>query len=194
MSHWEDLMDLDSDPYMTPNSTMTNASPSSDTSWSDLHPITDEPTAEAVNEGSNAASVSEETALPDAAMLATEEDGDGVGSESEMATTKKGPRKLSERRKAQNTKFEAWLVLPGAKREPIGYLLIIFRLANRAETVTKEQVQQAVERTKDVYLSTRSLVSKQESTRIVSQAREYQEELCERAKKRNIIAVLDTGN
>ena len=70
----------------------------------------------------------------------------------------------------------------------------MFRLANRAETVTKEQVQEAVERTKDVYLSTRSLVSKQESTHIVSQAREYQEELCERAKKRNIIAVLDTGN
>lgn len=108
MGHWEDLMDLDSDPYMTPNSTMTNASPSSETSWSGDHPITNEPTAEAVNEHSVAASAAQETPSPDTAMPVTEEDGDGVGSESEMAPTKKGPRKISERRKVQNSKFESW--------------------------------------------------------------------------------------
>ena len=104
-------MDLDSDPYITPNSTMTSTSPSSETSWSDVHPISNEPTREAVNEHSIAAPVAEETPPPHAAMPATEEDVDGVGSESEMAPTNKGPRKVSERRKAQNSKFEAWLLL-----------------------------------------------------------------------------------
>ena len=111
MGHWEDLMDLDSDPYMTPNSTMTDASPTSETSWSDVHSIANEPIAEALNEHSIAATTPHETPPPDAAIPATEEDGDGVGSESEMLPTNKGPKKLSERRKAQNSKFESWFVL-----------------------------------------------------------------------------------
>jgi endoribonuclease Dicer len=45
----------------------------------------------------------------------------------------------------------------------------------------------------DAALSARSLISKQESTVIITDPREYQTELFERAKNQNIIAVLDTG-
>lgn len=45
----------------------------------------------------------------------------------------------------------------------------------------------------DETLSIRNLMSKQESTVIITDPRDYQIELFERAKKQNVIAVLDTG-
>ena len=72
-------------------------------------------------------------------------------------------------------------------------LLTSIRIAQRAETVTKEQVRKVVENTTDDLLSVRNLYAKQESKAIVKDARGYQKELFERAKSQNIIAVLDTG-
>lgn len=45
----------------------------------------------------------------------------------------------------------------------------------------------------DEILSIRSLMSRQESQVIITDPRDYQVELFERAKKENVIAVLDTG-
>ena len=59
--------------------------------------------------------------------------------------------------------------------------------------MTKEEVKAAVASANDDELSIRSLMSKQESTVIITDPREYQVELFEKAKKQNIIAVLDTG-
>lgn len=94
-------------------------------------------------------------------------------SEDEQATPAKGP-KDSEKRRAQNAKFSAWL-------------------SRRAEKVTKDEVQAIVENADEETLSIRSLMAKQESSVIITSPREYQLELFERAKKKNIIAVLDTG-
>jgi hypothetical protein len=67
------------------------------------------------------------------------------------------------------------------------------RFSNRAKTICKEDLVKATQAVDDALLSTRSLISKQESTVIITDPREYQIELFERAKKQNIIAVLDTG-
>lgn len=66
-------------------------------------------------------------------------------------------------------------------------------MSNRAETITKEDIKAAVKSSDDDALSTRNLISKQESTVIITDPREYQMELFEKAKEENIIAVLDTG-
>ena len=67
------------------------------------------------------------------------------------------------------------------------------RLSQRAETVTTEEIKAAVQNANDEALSIRKLMSKQESTVIITDPREYQTELFEKAKQQNIIAVLDTG-
>lgn len=54
-------------------------------------------------------------------------------------------------------------------------------------------MQAVVENANEENLSIRSLMAKQESNIIITDPREYQLELFEKAKKQNIIAVLDTG-
>ncbi|MCJ1312001.1 Dicer-like protein 1 [Agyrium rufum] len=101
---------------------------------------------------------------------------DVEGSDSDDDVPHQGrPRHVTERRKMQNSVFSAWL-------------------ANRSEKVTKDEVKQAIQSADDELLSMRSLMSKQESQVIISDPREYQMELFERAKNENIIAVLDTGS
>lgn len=67
------------------------------------------------------------------------------------------------------------------------------RIYQRAETVTKDEVKAAVQSAADEELSIRNLMLRQESSRIIADPREYQMELFDKAKKQNIIAVLDTG-
>ena len=98
--------------------------------------------------------------------------------ESEDEIGKDQGKKLSERRRAQNIKFSAWL-------------------AQKAEQVTQNNTQEIIEAAKkadDEILSMRSLMAKQESAEIITSPREYQVELFEKAKQQNIIAVLDTGS
>ena len=66
-------------------------------------------------------------------------------------------------------------------------------MSKRAEQVTKDEVKAVVKSAADEELSIRSLMSKHESAVIITDPREYQVELFERAKKQNTIAVLDTG-
>ena len=94
-------------------------------------------------------------------------------SEDEQSAAAKLPR-MSDRRRAQNAKFSAWL-------------------SQRTEKITKDEVRVIVENAKEETLSIRSLMAKQESRVIITSPREYQLELFERAKNENIIAVLDTG-
>ncbi|MCJ1451582.1 Dicer-like protein 1 [Mycoblastus sanguinarius] len=94
-------------------------------------------------------------------------------SEDEQDVAKKTP-KLSEKRRAQNMKFSAWL-------------------SHRTAKITKEEVQAVVDNANEETLSIRSLMAKQDSNVIITDPREYQLELFEKAKEQNIIAVLDTG-
>ncbi|KAL2352640.1 dsRNA-specific nuclease [Cryomyces antarcticus] len=86
-----------------------------------------------------------------------------------------GVRTISDRRRAQNAKFRSWL-------------------DRRMETVIREDAKQEMKAADDEELSIRNLMAKQESHVIISDPREYQIELFERAKAQNIIAVLDTGS
>ena len=70
---------------------------------------------------------------------------------------------------------------------------MLHRLSQRAEIVAKEEIKAMVQNANDETLSIRSLMSKQESNVIITDPREYQIELFEKAKQQNIIAVLDTG-
>ena len=80
------------------------------------------------------------------------------------------------------------------KRRLLALVLIVpNRLSRRAAKITNEEVQAIVENADEENLSIRSLMAKQESNVIITDPREYQLELFEKAKKQNIIAVLDTG-
>lgn len=72
-------------------------------------------------------------------------------------------------------------------------LIIPNRLSKRTAKITNEEVQAVVENANEENLSIRSLMAKQESNIIITNPREYQLELFEKAKKQNIVAVLDTG-
>ena len=72
-------------------------------------------------------------------------------------------------------------------------LMLLHRLSKRTAKITNEEVQAVVENVNEEDLSIRSLMAKQESNVIITDPREYQLELFEKAKKQNIIAVLDTG-
>ena len=82
---------------------------------------------------------------------------------------------------------------PKKRRLPLPKLIVSNRLSKRAAKITNEEVQAIVENANEENLSIRSLMAKQESNVIITDPREYQLELFEKAKKQNIIAVLDTG-
>lgn len=97
----------------------------------------------------------------------------GSDTEDDERQVVKAP-KDSEKRRLQNAKFSAWL-------------------SKQTENITKDEVQAVIENANEETLSIRGLMAKQESDLIITSPREYQLELFEKARKQNIIAVLDTG-
>lgn len=58
----------------------------------------------------------------------------------------------------------------------------------------KEEIEEVVDPANEELLSIRKLMARQDAANVlINDAREYQVELFERAKKQNIVAVLDTG-
>lgn len=82
----------------------------------------------------------------------------------------------SEKRRAQNAKFSAWL------------------LQNAERDMTRDIAKAELKDAADEELSIRNLMAKQDSGVVLKDPREYQIELFERAKLQNTIAVLDTGS
>ncbi|KAF9629681.1 Ribonuclease III [Lasiodiplodia theobromae] len=81
---------------------------------------------------------------------------------------------ISEKKRLQQALFSSWV-------------------AKRAEQVTDREVKEALKTANDDSLSIRNLLAKQDSN-VITDPREYQLELFERAKEENVIAVLDTGS
>ncbi len=71
---------------------------------------------------------------------------------------------------------------------------MLYRLKKKAEQVVKEEAKGLANTSgNDEILSIRTLMARQESSVLINDPREYQIELFEKAKRQNIIAVLDTG-
>jgi endoribonuclease Dicer len=83
-------------------------------------------------------------------------------------------RTISEKRRAQNEIFRAY-----ANR--------------RIAQITENEVKEVMKNTKDEQLSIRNILATAENSRRITNPRDYQTELFQRAKEENIIAVLGTG-
>lgn len=66
-------------------------------------------------------------------------------------------------------------------------------MSRRAEAITEEDVKAVIKVTDDTQLSMTNIIAKQDYTSIIHDPREYQLELFEKSKEKNIIAVLETG-
>ena len=87
-----------------------------------------------------------------------------------------GPKTSAEKRRAQNDIMRAFA-------------------ANISASLTQREVDDAVAKSaKEEQLSIRDILAKQETTVRITNPRDYQTELYERAKSENVIAVLDTGS
>ncbi|EGD90125.1 hypothetical protein H112_02598 [Trichophyton rubrum D6] len=99
----------------------------------------------------------------------------GTPIESETEDEKPNPTHPSEKRRALSCKFKALL-------------------SRRAEAITEEDVKAVIKVTDDTQLSMTNIIAKQDYTSIIHDPREYQLELFEKSKEKNIIAVLETGS
>jgi endoribonuclease Dicer len=87
-----------------------------------------------------------------------------------------GPKTTSEKRRAQNEIMRSFV-------------------ANISATVTQKEVDEAAAKSaNEEQLSIRDILKGQETTVRITNPRDYQTELFQRAKEENIIAVLDTGS
>jgi endoribonuclease Dicer len=66
--------------------------------------------------------------------------------------------------------------------------------AKRTEEITEVEVKEAIKNADDEVLSIKDILAKQEASAKIVNPRDYQNELFEKAKQENIIAVLDTGS
>lgn len=92
--------------------------------------------------------------------------------EDDDVLTSTKPRKISERRRRMNVIADSYI-------------------QEMAQKSLKEDIRNNCQNLEDQ--SARYIVHQAESQKIISTPREYQTELFERAKEKNIIAVLDTG-
>lgn len=72
-------------------------------------------------------------------------------------------------------------------------LTLLDRLSEYAVSMTNEQIKSAIKQAPSPEGSTVRLIAEQDFASVITDPREYQIELFERAKKQNTIAVLDTG-
>lgn len=101
---------------------------------------------------------------------------DDEGDDSDESPPTHGPKTTSERRRAQNDILAAFA-------------------ANITSLVTQREVEEAAAKSaKEEQLSIRDILAKQETAVRITNPRDYQTELFQRAKNENIIAVLDTGS
>ncbi|WEW60952.1 Dicer-like protein 1 [Emydomyces testavorans] len=100
---------------------------------------------------------------------------ESVESDSEDEASELHRSSPSEQRQKQNLRFKALL-------------------SARAEAITADEIREAIKVTKDSELSMSNIFAKQDFACTIHDPREYQIELFEKAKKSNIIAVLDTGS
>lgn len=89
------------------------------------------------------------------------------------------PSDMREMRRAHKAVFDKWLVSQAGQQA----------ITSKAKGVDGKDISTLV----DEELSIQSLMQKQ-GDKIIKNPREYQRELCERAKEQNTIAVLDTGS
>ncbi|PGH26986.1 hypothetical protein AJ80_01370 [Polytolypa hystricis UAMH7299] len=106
---------------------------------------------------------------------ATDATSETIESESEDEAPVSLPLTAVQQRRKQNAAFEALL-------------------SQRTEAITEEDVKAAIKATDDSKLSMSNLIAKQDYASVINDPREYQVELFEKAKTKNIIAVLDTGS
>lgn len=97
------------------------------------------------------------------------DDSDGSDDYHLLGNTNKGPRKISEKKQVDAAAFEKWV------------------LNNQLEIATSA----LRDKPKDKTIS--RLVDSRSGEKIITSPREYQTDLFERAKQKNIIVVLDTG-
>ena len=131
--------------------------------------------ADSVDEACGSVFISDGRAIPSLdAPEASSPDDAAVESESE-AESSNVLQSRAEKRRARTCLFNSW----------------IFRAA---EKNLSAQIRRDEKTAADEELSIRALLAQNESTPVITDPREYQIELFERAKKQNTIAVLDTGS
>lgn len=84
------------------------------------------------------------------------------------------PGTTSEKKRAQDEIFKAFA-------------------AKKIEQATVKELQESIDKEKDDKLSIQAILRKQENSTRITDARDYQTELFQRASEENVIAVLDTG-
>jgi endoribonuclease Dicer len=70
---------------------------------------------------------------------------------------------------------------------------VLNRLSSHAASITNEEIKSALAPKSLSQMSTSNILANQEFAAVITDPREYQIELFERAKAENTIAVLDTG-